>query len=292
MNKVNFEPIIKWSGSKRLLAPTIVNLFPDGFERYFEPFLGGGAVMYSVRGPKRVCSDINEPLVELWKTIRNNPAQLVHHYSKHWAMLNASDNSEAYRTYYKVRERFNKSFRPEDLLFLSRTCVNGLIRFNRQGQFNNSLHYTRKGINPMSLEKVVHDWSAVIQDVDFFARDYRWILDAVTKSDLVYLDPPYFNTKGRYYGTIDHNEFISFLRELNRKGVRYMLSFDGKAGARNYMVELPDDLYTHHYLVASGNSTFNKVIDKTTISVSESIYTNYTPPAQASSVIQLHHSRR
>ena len=86
--------------------------------------------------------------------------------------------------------------------------------------------------------------------------DYKDILIYVNSSDFVYLDPPYFNTKGLYYGGIDYDEFIEFLRELNDRNVKYILSYDGMRGDDNKIVDLPLDIYTRHYLLKSGNSAF------------------------------------
>jgi DNA adenine methylase len=91
--------------------------------------------------------------------------------------------------------------------------VNGLIRFNASGEFNNSLHHTRKGIEPDRLGKIIRDWSEKIQNTEFYAQDYRKTTERATSGDFVYLDPPYFHTKGRYYGTIDFEQFLSFLED-------------------------------------------------------------------------------
>ena len=140
---------------------------------------------------------------------------------------------------------------------------------------NNSLHYTRPGIKPSSLRDIILDWSSHIKNTKFIAADYHEVTASARKGDLVYLDPPYFHTKGRYFGTIDYNEFLDYLDCLNEKGVLYILSFDGMRGSEDYTVELPNHLYKRHEMLPSGNSTFRKVIDKETEKVFESLYLNF-----------------
>lgn len=266
-----FKPVIKWSGSKRSQSTKIKEYLPDNFNKYFEPFIGGGSMLYAINPADAVCGDICVPLIELWNEIKNNPIELSESYRDRWIRL----QREGYQVYYEIRENFNRNRSPEDLLFLSRTCVNGLIRFNANGDFNNSLHHTRPGISPDSLEKIILDWSRHIQKTEFIAADYTFTTEIAKEGDLIYLDPPYFHTRGRYYGTIDFSTFFDYLENLNSKGIKYMLSFDGIRGENNFTVELPRELYKRHKFIPSGNSSFKKVMDKENIQVLESLYLNW-----------------
>ncbi len=266
-----FKPVIKWSGSKRSQSAKIKEYLPEKFNRYYEPFIGGGSMLYAITPDNAVCGDICVPLIDLWNEIKNNPAELSKAYRLRWTRL----QTEGYQAYYDIRDDFNKNRSPEDLLFLSRTCVNGLIRFNTNGEFNNSLHHTRPGISPDSLEKIILDWSKHIQGSEFIAADYTITTKTAKAGDLIYLDPPYFHTKGRYYGTINFDSFLTYLEHLNSKGIKYMLSFDGIRGEDNFTVELPKELYKRHELIPSGNSSFKKVMDKESIQVLESLYLNW-----------------
>ena len=269
-----FKPVIKWSGSKRSQATFIKSFFPKNFNNYYEPFLGGGSILYVVNDNEtreKICGDICQPLIDLWIAIRDNPRLVAKNYQKRWDEM----QKKGYQVYYKIRDNFNKYKSSDDLLFLSRTCVNGLIRFNESGEFNNSLHYSRSGINPTRLEDILLDWSAHIQKVDFVSADYISTTAAAKKGDLIYLDPPYFHTKGRYFGTIDFKRFVAYLEDLNKREIKYMLSFDGKRGKENYVVDLPRSLYKRHVLLPSGNSAFKKVIDKKREEVWESLYLNF-----------------
>ena len=264
------QPVIKWSGSKRSQAAAIIKYIP-GFNRYYEPFVGGGSIAYAVSPDRGICGDICKPLINLWRLIQSDYEELSEQYKIRWERL----QNESYLVFYEIRDNYNENQDSRDLLFLSRTCVNGLIRFNKNGEFNNSLHHTRKGIDPSRLKSILANWSEHLKGIEFRSGDYWDTTQDVKKGDFIYLDPPYFNTKGRYFGTIDFNRFIEYLDGLNKKGIKYALSFDGKRGDTDYIVELPKDLYRRHLMLPSGNSSFKKVMDKKAEAVYESLYLNY-----------------
>lgn len=264
-------PLIKWAGSKRSQAEGIINNFPKKFGTYYEPFLGSGSILGSLSPQKAIVGDICGPLIDIWGKTQIDPQKLINEYSKRWYNL----QKKGYKYYYEVRDNFNKTKSPDDLLFLSRTCVNGLIRFNQNGDFNNSLHHSRKGIDPKRFEKIILEWSAIVKNYKFFSKDYRELTKSATSGDFIYLDPPYLNTKGRYFGGIDVRAFFEYLQELNDRQIKFALSFDGLRGEKSYIAEVPKNLYKHHILIHSGDSTFNKVQNNKLESVFESLYMNY-----------------
>jgi DNA adenine methylase len=263
---------IKWSGSKRSQAKVIVDeILKIKFETYYEPFLGSGAIVGELKPDKAVISDIYEPLINLWLEIRDNPQRVADTYRHQWQEL--QDNGHLY--FYEVRDRFNKNHDPKDLLFLSRTCVNGLIRFNSKGEFNNALHHSRKGMSPDTLERLVYEWSRMIANFSIAHGDYRAPTKAATSNDIVYLDPPYFNNKNRYLENIDHVKFIEYLEDLNKRSVRFVLSYDGHSESKIYTHDIPRELYKRKLVLHSGLSAFRKVQDKTKDTVHESLYLNF-----------------
>lgn len=274
IKKEKFQPVIKWTGSKRKISYEIVKRFPKDFEKYYEPFLGGGSILYQANPKKAICGDICEPLIGIWLIIRDNPKNLLEYYRKKWKKL----QKEGCEVYYDIREKFNQTKKPEHLFFLSRTCVNGLIRFNQKGEFNNSFHHTRPGIHPDNLKDILLDFSKRIKNYKFKIGDYEKTINDINKDDFVYFDPPYFNTKSRYYGGIDEERFLNLLKKLNEKGIKYALSLDGYSGKKDYTVELPSWAYKEKFLLTSGKSTFKKVIDKEETDVKESLYLNYESP--------------
>lgn len=270
------RPVIKWSGSKRSVAPHLATLFPSSL-RYFEPFVGGGALLPFRQSGIAYASDIMPELIAVWIAIRDRPREMADGYRGLWS----DRQRHGHTVYYAVRDRFNKTRDPIDFLFLSRTCVNGLIRFNRTGEFNNSLHHTRPGIAPDSLEEIILSWSGAIQGVAFDATDYRAALRNVAEGDFVFLDPPYAATRGRYRpDCIDVEELYSELERLSSIGAKWMLTYDGEAGKRKYEAGLSPHLYKVKLGITTGNSPFTRLMGTTLDAVVESVYLNYQPSRQ------------
>ena len=268
-----FVPLIKWTGSKRYIAQKIISFVDFNYDTYYEPFVGGGSVLYALNPNKAVCGDICGPLISLWNAIKTNPIPLAEYYCEKWIELQKNGQN----IYYQIRDRFNQEQRPEDLLFLTRTCINGLIRFNSNGKFNTSFHHKRPGIRPDKLRNIILDWSYRIRNATFVHCDFQETLSKVTKNDLVYLDPPYFNTKGQYnYDKFSYDSLLNCLEELNRKQIRFMLSYDGIRNNTSYTVDLPKHLYKRHQYLIPGNSSYERLFNKNKhCIVKESLYLNW-----------------
>ena len=271
-----YEPVIKWSGSKRSQAEKILTFFPKEIDTYYEPFCGGASVLRrlldsDIRVKHYICSELNSGLIDLWNEIINNPLEVSSYYKKLWNELNADDDKQRKKEYFaNVRDRYNKEHNPLDFMFIMRTTTNGMPRYNRNGEFNNSFHVTRNGIIPETFEKIIFEWSQLLKqnDVKFISCSYEDIKPI--ENDYMYLDPPYANTKGMYYGTIDYEKFWDYLRQLP---CRYALSFDGKSGDIDNTWNVPKDIYTTHEYLLSGNSSFKRTIGKSNDSiVYESLY--------------------
>lgn len=271
-----FEPVIKWSGSKRSQAEEILKYFPDSVETYYEPFCGGAsmmrALMESGKDVKRyVISDINDGLIELWKTVCSDPKAVAGRYGELWNELNKDNDLDRKRDYYNmVRDRYNREKDPLDFMFIMRTATNGMPRYNLNGEFNTSLHITRNGMLPERLRKVVFEWNGLLKsnDVEFICCDYR--THTPNENDFMYLDPPYANTKGMYYGALDNEELFGYLRGLR---CHYAMSFDGISGKEDNTFAVPEDVYDKHVYIRSGNSSFKRVVGISNDSiVYESLY--------------------
>ncbi len=267
------EPIpslVKWTGSKRSQAAAIRSLMPE-FSRYFEPFLGSGAVLYLAAGPGSVAGDVYGPLIQLWKLVQRSPLEVISDYAEQWKRLQAA----LPEYFYQVRERFNRDQSPFDLNFLMRTCVNGIVRFNDDGAFNNSFHLSRRGMEPKRFEKAVLAWSHRLKGVELLCQDYSETLADARAGDFVYLDPPYAGNKQRYAADLDIERFYGVLDSLNRRGVKWAWSFDGQRGGNDLSHPVPRALYARRLLLASGNSAVGKVLNGPVEHVEESLYLNY-----------------
>lgn len=274
-----FQPVIKWSGSKRSQSDELLSMFPDEIETYYEPFVGGGSMLMALLKSNKVvknyiCSDINNGLIDLWDYIKQYPKELSEHYANLWNELNKDDDRARKRKFFEmIREKYNHEHNPLDFMFIMRTTTNGMPRYNSNGDFNNSFHITRNGIIPNKLNKIIFEWSKILNDnnVQFICQDYKNINP--NENDFVYLDPPYANTKGMYYGAINNNELFEFLKKLPCK---WMMSFDGINGDVDNTYSVPSDVYKEHKYIKSGNSSFKRTIGKSNDSiVYESLYKNF-----------------
>ena len=271
------QPIIKWSGSKRSQAEQIVNLIDKQYDTYYEPFCGGCSVLFyilnncSEKFQHYVCSDINKELIETFKLIKSNPAYIQETYENMWNELNKDNDLERKKQYFaNIRAKFNKLKKPELFFFIMRTTTNGMPRYNSNGEFNNSFHITRNGIEPNRLKPILEQWSNLLNKyyVDFKYRSYEEINPC--ENDFIYLDPPYANTKGMYYGAINYEELWNW---MSKQSCDYMLSFDGKSTTEDMTYEVPDYLYSKHEYLYSGNSSFRRVIGKSNKEyIEESLY--------------------
>lgn len=276
--------LIKWTGSKRKQAPLIANEIPP-FKRYFEPFLGGGALLYLCASENAIASDLYKPLIDLWLLIQNEPEKVILDYTGKWKQLdieykalqaaNIKNRNGLPKVFYDCREHFNKTQNPLDLNFIMRTCVNGIVRFNDKGEFNNSFHLSRQGMKPEQLKKNVLLWNEKIKNVSFKAQDYTQTVIEAKAGDFIYFDPPYANSHNRYVKDLDLNLFFDTLEELNSRGVLWAVSFDGSRGESDYKTELPRELFRRKILLSNGTSSLNNILNSKKEEVLETLYLNF-----------------
>lgn len=256
--------IVQYQGSKRILAPQILQYMPQSFNRLLEPFSGMAAVSVAVAQEKRAeryyINDLNAPLINLLKTAVEEPHALIKKYTSLW---NEQFEQEREHTqhFYDVRAKFNAGDEsPENMLYLLARCVKGAVRYGRDGNFNQSPDKRRHGTNPKNIESNVLAVSSLLKGKsDFFALDYREIFEMARPGDLVYMDPPYQGVTNvrdsRYYSGVPFAEFTSALELLNRKNVDFLISYDGQCGDKEYGEELPPELGCQKVLLNAGVST-------------------------------------
>jgi len=187
------KPFVKWAGGKRQLIPILNQNLPDSFGTYYEPFLGGGALLFHIlwkkNNQKCSVSDLNSDLVLAYTVIRDRPDSLIISLKNHEKNYQTDSNSY----YYSVRESNPRSAieKTSRLIFLNRTCFNGLYRVNSKGKFNVPLgKYTNPNIvNEENIRSVSH----ILQSnrTSIKCRDFEAVLHDAKKGDLVYFDPPY-----------------------------------------------------------------------------------------------------
>jgi DNA adenine methylase len=251
---------IPYQGSKRNLADKILRYFPASFDRLIEPFAGSAAISiasaFYFKANHFILNDINKPLIELWDSIINNPKYIVGQYHDIWHGQHG--NEEDY--YYEIRNKFNETRQPEYLLFLLAKCVKAAVRYNAQGNFNQSPDKRRLGRNPQLMRDDILGVSQLLKGkTEVFSTDYSLILENATSKDLIYMDPPYQGTGQNggfnYAGNIDFNDFSISLFELNKRKIPYILSFDGRTGDKTFGNPLPERLNLTRIEINAGRST-------------------------------------
>lgn len=258
--------LVQYQGSKRIIAPEIIKFFPTSFDRLIEPFSGTCAItiLTAVQGlcDKFWINDINEPLVKLMEECINNPTKLVDEYRKIWdGQFCEGENNIDY--FYKIRKEFNDGEKnPARMLFLLARVVKGAVRYNSNGELNQSCDKRRYGTKPNVVANNAIAISNLLKNkTSFSSMDYKTVLSMANKGDLVYMDPPYQGTSknditrdNRYIQGIEFEEFVEELRKLNDRGIDYIVSYDGKTGDKIIGKTLPDTLELLHIYINAGVS--------------------------------------
>lgn len=254
-------PILKWAGGKTQLLKHYTRLFPAEFNRYFEPFLGGGAVFFHMvaKNPnlRAVLSDSNVELINCYNMVKNDLASVVRHLKKH-----RNDKHH----FYKVRAMDVADLTPAEraarLIYLNKTCFNGLFRVNRKGQFN--VPFGRYD-NPKICDEVnLRGAERALCNAKIVPANFDEVVAQAKKGDFVYLDPPYqpLSTTSSFtgytrnsFGVEDQARLAEVFRKLTDKGCYAMLSNSDTALIR----DLYDDFYIE---TVYANRAINSKADK------------------------------
>jgi DNA adenine methylase len=230
------QPFLKWAGGKAQLLEQFRPHFPDKVQAYCEPFVGGGAVFFHLRGRfanmrARLC-DNNADLVNCYAVVRDQVEELMAKLDEHRAQF-ASDEE---RYYYLVRSRHHLADpleRAARMIFLNKTCYNGLWRVNARGEFNVPIgSYKPENVtlyDPANLLAA----SRALRGVELLVQDFRETLGATAKGDFVYVDPPYYPVSATAnftsytkedFGKAEQEELAALCADAACRGVRIMLS--------------------------------------------------------------------
>ncbi|TCP52559.1 DNA adenine methylase [Tumebacillus sp. BK434] len=267
---------IPYQGSKRQLAEKILQYFPSEVETLIEPFAGSAAITLAAAQKSLakhfVINDINQPLMELWKEIIQNPSQIAKCYEEVW-----NEQLGKERDYYDlVRVRFNRYHQPTDLLYLLARCVKAAVRYNSKGEFNQGADNRRKGRMPSKMKKDILEASKLLYGrTVIHSLNFLEVAMMANDKDLVYMDPPYQGVnKGashRYISGLDSCEFIDALDMLNKNNISYILSYDGRTGTKVFGEMLPSHLELMHVEIEAGTSSQSTLLGKNDITF-ESLY--------------------
>ena len=246
MTTVKMNPFVKWAGGKKQLLPRLMEHVPEHYDRYYEPFIGGGAFLLDLQPQIATINDVNEQLLNVYIQLQTDVEALI-------AMINELDSVECDKEHYmKMRERYNKKISSGELdtecaalmIWINKHCFNGLYRVNGKGLFNVPYNNKATGtsIDEDNLRAIAHYLSS--SDMTILHGDFERACETVRSGDFVYFDSPYvpvsetanftdYTKDGFSYE--DHKRLASLFRELDKRGAMIMLS--------NHNVPLVHELY-------------------------------------------------
>lgn len=257
------QPFLKWAGGKRQLVPEIRKYIPQKFKLYFEPFIGAGAVLFDLQPQAALINDANEELINCYRVIQEDPEALIAHTREH-------RNTEEY--YYQLRsvdrdpgfKKLSLLERASRIIFLNKTCYNGLFRVNSQGQFNVPFG---KYANPVIVDEIViRAVSRYFNDahVQISNDDFETALSGASRGDFVYLDPPYdplsdtssftgYNLNS--FGRDEQRRLQRVCDDLTRRGCKVLLS----NSATDFVRELYSDTSRYTMVEVEASRNINSV---------------------------------
>lgn len=276
---MNAKPIVKWAGGKRQLINKLLELMPKEYNDFFEPFIGGGALLFELMPEKAIINDVNKELIAIYKCLSNKEdfAHMLEDLEEH-----ERNHSEEY--YYEVREEDRKpNFesnpiwkRASRAIYLNKSCFNGLYRVNSKGHFNVPSGKKEK-VRTYDKDniKLLHKYF-ITKNVIILEGDFVKAVETAQKSDFVYFDPPYDPFEGKDSFTAysefdfskeDQKRLAAIFKELSDKGVYVMLS--------NHNTKFINELYQgFNVYVVKARRTLNADA-KGRGNVEEVIITNY-----------------
>ena len=223
-------PIVKWVGGKRQLMFELLKNMPENYNRYFEPFIGGGALFFELQPSNAYISDMNEELINLYNVVKNDVYELIeelkkHEISKEYFMnIRNIDRTKNYKKWSNIQKASR-------FIYLNRTCFNGMYRVNSKGEFNVPFGNYK---NPRIIdERNLINCSNLLQKTEIRNTDFSEILNYVQNGDFVYFDPPYvplnetssFTSYTKDGFDIDMQfKLREVCDELDSRGVKFMLS--------------------------------------------------------------------
>lgn len=187
-NSNNIAPFLRWAGGKRWLIHNYPEMFPASFDKYIEPFLGSGAIFFSLKPKKAILSDLNEDLIDVYKVIKTD-AKKLH------KLLNYHQRKHSKKYYYEIRGKIPKSdtYKAARFIYLNRTCWNGLYRVNMKGIFNVPIG---SKVNVVLPTDDYQGLSNLLKRANLAIGDFEPIIAKAKENDFVFIDPPY---------TVKHN---------------------------------------------------------------------------------------
>lgn len=233
MSMKKIVPFLKWAGGKRQLLDRISERMPQSYNNYYEPFIGGGAVLFGLQPERALINDINESLINTYRIIATNPQTLIECVKE----LDSKIGEDGKKYYYDLRERYNDKLMKKEFdvelaslfIFINKHCFNGLYRVNGKGLFN--VPYNNSNRESIDEESIV-EVSDYLKDVTILAGDFEVACQGAGNGDFVFLDSPYaplnptsfesYTKEG--FDIESHKRLAKVFDELTDKGCYCMLT--------------------------------------------------------------------
>lgn len=251
--------LLKWIGNKQRFAHRIASFFPSDIRTYREPFLGSGAVLAALQPPHAVGSDINGPLMEIWRCLRDSPGQLVEWYGTRYSECRKAGKPAGYEL---IKASYNAKPNGPDLLFICRSCYGGVVRFRKSDGYISTPCGIHDPIAPGSFAQRVEIWRRRTSGAEFRQMDFEEAMSLAEEKDLVYCDPPYVCSQGILYRGQDFSlqRLLRAIADGKARGVRVALSIDGKkkSGRVDCELVIPDGLFEREIFLDCGRSMLRR----------------------------------
>lgn len=275
-NKAGFEyakPFVKWVGGKGKLVPELEKYFPKKFNRYFEPFVGGGALFYEVIQKNNIVfssiNDINKKLIVTYKQIQQDPKKIISllkNIENEYKKLSLEEQKEYF---YTIRKKYNKESLDNItiavyLIFLNKTCFNGMYRENSKGEYN--IPFGDQKNPTICDEKNILAVSKCLKNTEINNLSFEEAVEKCKKGDYIYFDPPYYpiNATSSFtsysknsFGPREQEKLRNVFIKLARKGCFVMLSNSNTDFIKEIYKEYKD-YFKYIYATRSINSNGNK----------------------------------
>lgn len=269
MSKI--QPVLKWTGSKRYVSDEILNHIPREGSTYYEPFVGGASIGISLinsdshKYDKYVFSDISEHNTGFLRSVRDDPEYLLKTYNSLWETLKNTDEPNKKVVYSGIRDSFNFGGEYCDkhdigtFGFITRVCANGLIRFNKSGNFNVSLHHGRDGMNPSRYGSILTQWNESMSSVDLEILTTSYENHSPSSGDTVFCDPPYDGTVDIYSGSgFSVDNLINWVDGIDST---VLLTYNGASqvrSGRSYS-GFDESVFNETHTLKTGSSSFKRL---------------------------------
>lgn len=234
-------PLVNWAGGKRQIIDIIKNSLPRAYNKYYEPFVGGGSVFMNILPANGVINDINPMLVNMYKQVKASPEALIEECK---TIEEEVLNTKRETVYFKIRDAYNKKISKgiydvqsaAYMIFITKHAFNGLYRVNSKGLMNVSYNSTRDGVRYWYDSKNIRNISFYLNqnNIEIMNTDFETVCSRVRKGDFVYFDSPYIPERGKTgcFGAYskdnwsweDHKRLVILTKDLTDRGAYVMLS--------------------------------------------------------------------